>query len=566
MNRGTVYQPLFGGGFHAAYDPKKWANNKISILPAIGLPITPRNRAKTPDIPAPGPHLYQIANGVFWGYGEDGTKKIVTDEDSLKEIKGYQQGPCLVSEDKPHGKTVAFVSGRAGAGWVPRACNNLKQYYALFGGENKLGARDGSWHGANDKNKLALSNMAPSPFTPPPRSSEDTIAAIANPSMILTTALQGVEGLMEEVLADVTFGASELILQIPPLRKAIDDGLSKLGEAGGKDFEKLTGMDKAAKPWTEYDNLFDAPPPASAPDSTGDNFERDPRIKASMDEFLVEKKKLDETKAQLEQSEDPADKQLLSKLKQMTTNFPVDASERYAHNRLSDLHKQLAALKTVNARIPIAQKVIADAHNIVKISPELGEHYKSGLVGNTLDYVVPRDNMDEKQQEKVFQSFVGGSADELERTFTRSQKLALQELDAYRDKSAGLGQNYAYDQAMLGSALTFSENQRLEQLQKEGNMTEDDVYRYKRQKLRAYQYRREQAGERTKVKSNFTDEYKRFVGAQMKQDKLKGKFFDAKYLVGNDEEFERMKKLDLKYSGLFESPKSTQDAPAAAQT
>jgi hypothetical protein len=47
----------------------------------------------------------------------------------------------------------------------------------------------------------------------------------------------------------------------------------------------------------------------------------------------------------------------------------------------------------------------------------------------------------------------------------------------------------------------------------------------------------------------------------MKQDKLKGKFFDAKYLVGNDEEFDRMKNLDLKYKGIYESEKKQQDAP-----
>ena len=101
-----------------------------------------------------------------------------------------------------------------------------------------------------------------------------------------------------------------------------------------------------------------------------------------------------------------------------------------------------------------------------------------------------------------------------------------------------------------------------EQLIKEGKMSEDDAYDYRRQKLRAYQYRREQAGERTKVKSNYTDQYKRFVAAQMKQDKIKGKFFDAKDLVGNDEEYNRIKNLDLKYSGLFhkdENPQNEED-------
>ena len=218
---------------------------------------------------------------------------------------------------------------------------------------------------------------------------------------------------------------------------------------------------------------------------------------------------------------------------------------QFDHQNVMELLKQTNKLKYVNKNVPQAQKILQNAKNVQKIVPGLSDHLSNQSVKTALDYVLPKDEGDTAKQQEVFDSFVRGSNEELNQAFTSSQQLALVELDRYRDKKAALGPGRQYVvNKLLQGMLTDDEQKRFDDLKTQGKATDEDMYKYKRQKMRAFTWREEQEGTREKVKSDFTSEYKKFISAQMKQDKKQERYFSTDYLMQNDEEFQRLKALD----------------------
>ena len=523
VNTGSASQNIGGGGYHQAYAPGEWEHNAISIAGAFGLPDTPSNLKQYPPIPGVGAQLYQAEPGFMYGYKEDGTLVIIgsdkkdarenTDEmsEQMKEVKNAGSGPVLIHDvSKPPGQghTIALVSALGGGKWVPRQCNNLEQYVALFGGENRLGIDNNAWSGGDDPEGYVKSNMSADPFAnggAPPQSIEDTEAGIVvNPSLWINVLLTGAEKLMETVAVGLTAGLAEPILALA--QPAIDAGLSALADEGGKAMSKITGFDDMKKGWEETGDIFaDSPKPVGTVNTPDNTFLKDERIEVAVDKYSKEKQKFEEKKKELAEenpelseskrnAEMARNKTILGRLdKGNSLVEPVehfatqhrDRSKDYQH--FAELEKKVGRLEFMTKNVENAQTALEHIDNIKKMNWDLGEHQRGQNADDVLEYLIPREDLDLKKGQALIDEFTQNMQTNFQFDFGHDEELAKGAYMKMKDQVAGLT---GVQVQHLHDILTDDDRVRFEQLVDDSKAHADDWYEYNRQKMRAFQAQR----------------------------------------------------------------------------